>query len=362
MRSLKYIVLGLICTASLLYSGALVTGRTKYVKFEAGDRVLFQTDFKDCPVGEFPENFDGFEGALECVKFNDKIWVAPSTDSDAKLFKKVDLGEGDFSIEFDALIYQDLKGAIGPNFTVELYGKKDKRWDAKRLPYSTSFVGYYHKCAVRLERIGKLEEINRCDKKTKHIAIQVRRGQYRVFIDGKRVVSIPFTLEDAKSVGGIKLLWIRDTNAYGVLISDIKIAKYTEEEAKPTPEKLGIGVEKTKTGMKLTVPEKVLFDFNKFILKPDAKEALSVVGDVIKENPAKQIIVTGHTDNVGDEAYNLKLSLQRAQSVADFLIYCEKIAPKLFKIVGKGESEPIADNATEEGRAKNRRVEIELVK
>ncbi|HHD77397.1 MAG TPA: OmpA family protein, partial [Campylobacteraceae bacterium] len=126
--------------------------------------------------------------------------------------------------------------------------------------------------------------------------------------------------------------------------------------------KLGISVNKNKEGMKLTVPEKVLFDFNKFILKPEAKIALSVVADIIRENPARKIVVTGYTDNIGSDAYNLRLSLQRAQSVADYMIYCEKINPKRFKIVGKGKENPVASNATEEGRAKNRRVEIELVR
>jgi outer membrane protein OmpA-like peptidoglycan-associated protein len=281
---------------------------------------------------------------------------------DAILSKKVELGNGDFSIEFDALLYQSLNGAVGPKFKIELFKEKNGRWDGERIPYRIEWIGYYHKCALYLEQIGRVAEFPKCDKKTKHIAIQVRRGQFRVYVDGVRQISIPFRLKENESIGGFKLLWWEDTNAYGVLVTNIKVAKYSEQEAKPTPEKLGIGVEKTKNGLKMTVPEKVLFDFNKFVLKPEAKEALSVVGDVIKENSAKKIIVTGHTDNVGDEAYNLKLSLQRAQSVADFLMYCQKIDPKLFKIVGKGESEPIADNTTDEGRAKNRRVEIELAK
>jgi outer membrane protein OmpA-like peptidoglycan-associated protein len=339
-----------------------VTGKTKYTKFEPGDKVLFETDFRECPVGEFPEGFDGFEGALECVKYDDRIWVAPSTDGDAKLFKKADLGRGDFSIEFDALIYQDIGGAVGPELAVELYRKKHGRWDGERLPYNVSFKGYYHKCAIQMERVGRVAEFKKCDKKTRHVAIQVRRGQIRVYMDGKRQISVPFTLKENESVGGFKLLWIHDTNAYGLLVSNLKVAKYTKKEAKPTPEKLGIGVKKTKEGMKLTMPEKVLFDFNRFILKPEAKEALAVVGDIIRENPAKKLIVTGYTDNVGSDAYNLKLSLQRAQSVADYLIYCEKVDPKLFEIEGRGKADPIADNATEAGRAKNRRVEIRIVK
>ena len=190
----------------------------------------------------------------------------------------------------------------------------------------------------------------------------MRRHQLRLYLNGKRLASTAWPLKEGEKVSGFSLYFDGfEGKPYGVLVSDLNVARYSNEEAKPTPEKLGIGVKKTKEGMKLTVPEKVLFDFNRFTLKPEAKEALSVVGDIIREHPAKQIVVTGYTDNVGSDAYNLKLSLQRAQSVADYLIYCEKMKPGLFTITGKGKTNPVASNATEEGRAKNRRVEIRLI-
>ena len=354
----------LLCSLiiSSLYGSGLVTGKTRYTKFESGDKVLFETDFRTCPVGEFPEGFDKVSGAGECVKYNDHIWITPGTDNDFRVYKKVDLGRGDFSIEFDMVIYQDIGGAIGPKLTLRLLESKGDAWDKAKLPYDVKIAGYYYQCAVYLEGTGRLIESKHCDKKRRHIALQVRRGQLRVFMDGKRLVSVPFSMTPNEHVSGFELMWTEDTNAYGLLVSNIKAAKYTKKEEKPTPEALGIGVKKSKEGLKLTVPEKVLFDFNKFILKPEAKEALSVVGDVIRENPAKKIVVTGYTDNIGSDAYNLKLSLQRAQSVADYLIYCEKIDPKLFEIIGKGKADPIADNKTEAGRAKNRRVEIRILK
>jgi outer membrane protein OmpA-like peptidoglycan-associated protein len=119
-------------------------------------------------------------------------------------------------------------------------------------------------------------------------------------------------------------------------------------------------VEKTAGGTKLTIPERVLFGFNKFFLKDEAKKALHVVAGILKENPGKTVRIVGYTDNVGSDAYNLRLSLQRAQSVADYLIYVEGIEKNRVKIEGKGKSNPIADNATEAGRAKNRRVEIKI--
>ncbi|WP_353661712.1 OmpA family protein [Hydrogenimonas sp. SS33] len=340
-----------------LLAGGLVTGATKYAKFESGDKVLFQSDFHECPVGEVPEGFDKIEGAVECVKYNDHIWVAPSAQAPFSLEKKIDLGSGDFSIEFTVMRYQG-----GGDFAFELFKNDKSGWDKKKIDRSLKYAMQY--CELYLGGLGMVTRFRRCEKRALHFAIQVRRHQMRLYLNGKRLVSVPWNLRKEESVSGF-IMSRRGGYApkpYDTLITDIKVAKYTKKEAKPTPEKLGISVKKTKEGMKLTVPEKILFDFNKFILKPEAKEALSVVGDIIRENPAKKIVVTGYTDNVGSDKYNLKLSLQRAQSVADYLIYCEKVDPKLFKIEGRGKADPVASNATEEGRAKNRRVEIRLIK
>lgn len=362
MKAVVSLVSALLLICNTALAEGLVTGKTKY-SFKPGDKILIHYDFKQCPVGEMPSGFDKITGAGECVKYNDHIWIAPSTDNDYRLYKKIDLGRDDFSIEFDLLEYQDIGGAIGPKFILRLLESRGPAWDKARLPYDVSFNGYYNRWGVGLEGIGRVAELQNIHKEKIHVAVQARRGQFRVYVDGKRLVSVPFDkLTPNEHVSGFELMFVEDTNAYGALLSNIKVGKYTKKEAKPTPEKLGIKVQKTKEGMKLTVPERVLFDFNKFTLKPEAKEALGVVADIIRENQIRTILVTGYTDNIGSEDYNLKLSLQRAQSVADYLMYCEKIDVNKFKIEGKGEANLIADNNTEAGRAKNRRVEIKLLK
>lgn len=359
MRKVLYLVGMVFLVFSTAFAGGLVTGKTKY-KFKPGDKVLLQYDFRQCPVGEMPQGFDKITGAGECVKYDDHIWVAPSTDNDYRLYKKLDLGRDDFSIEFDLIIYKK-EGIDTPTFVLRLLESRGQAWDTAKAPYDVEFH-YPDVLEVVLEGIGKVARVPNLLKKKVHVAIQVRRNQFRIYINGKRKVAVPFNkLTPNEHISGFECMFVGETNAYDILLSNLKVAKYTKEEAKPTPEKLGIKVEKTKEGMRLTVPERVLFDFNKFILKPEAKEALGVVADIIRENPIKSILVTGYTDNVGSKEYNLKLSLQRAQSVTDYLMYCEKIDASKFKIEGKGESNPIASNNTEAGRAKNRRVEIKIL-
>jgi len=104
-----------------------------------------------------------------------------------------------------------------------------------------------------------------------------------------------------------------------------------------------------------------LFDFNKWILKPGAKEKLDADRDLARADMSRadKIRITGHTDNVGSEAYNMTLSLKRAEAVRDYLVGLGG-DPAKMEVRGEGMANPVADNKTPEGRAKNRRVEVEV--
>jgi len=104
---------------------------------------------------------------------------------------------------------------------------------------------------------------------------------------------------------------------------------------------------------------KVLFDFNKADLKPEARRQLAVVLQAMKEQPALQVQIVGHTDSVGSDEYNMKLSQRRAESVANYLVQ-NGVPRQNIKTDWRGKREPVASNATAAGRAQNRRVEITL--
>jgi outer membrane protein OmpA-like peptidoglycan-associated protein len=101
----------------------------------------------------------------------------------------------------------------------------------------------------------------------------------------------------------------------------------------------------------------VLFDFNKSTLKPESDAVLRQVSALIAQDPALRLEIQGHTDNVGSDAYNQPLSLARANSVVAWLTQ-HGVAPARLTARGYGKTRPIATNATDEGRAQNRRVEI----
>jgi OOP family OmpA-OmpF porin len=110
-------------------------------------------------------------------------------------------------------------------------------------------------------------------------------------------------------------------------------------------------------GTKITEIKGPQFDFNKSTIKPDGKRRLDDVVRLMRDNPNLRIVAVGHTDSVGSDAYNMKLGEKRASAVADYLL-SEGVSPSRVDVRSEGESRPVASNATAEGRAENRRVEI----
>jgi len=108
------------------------------------------------------------------------------------------------------------------------------------------------------------------------------------------------------------------------------------------------------------VLKNVFFDVNKSALKPSSQVELDKLVQLLNENPQLNIEISGHTDNVGKPADNLKLSIERAKAVVDYLI-SKNIDAKRLNAKGFGESNPIAPNTTEEGKAQNRRTEMKVV-
>lgn len=101
------------------------------------------------------------------------------------------------------------------------------------------------------------------------------------------------------------------------------------------------------------------FDFNKSTLKPEGRAKVAEAAKILRDNPTIHVEVAGHTDSIGSDAYNMKLSERRARTVADELVK-DGISASRLTVRGYGETKPVADNKTEAGRAKNRRVELDV--
>ena len=123
---------------------------------------------------------------------------------------------------------------------------------------------------------------------------------------------------------------------------------------KPAPEKPKPVAEK------ITFAADVLFDFDKSVVKPEGKSKLDDLAGKMRGINLEVVIAIGHADSIGSDAYNQKLSVRRAESVKAYLVSKGIEANRIYT-EGKGEKQPVADNKTKDGRAKNRRVEIEVI-
>ena len=128
-------------------------------------------------------------------------------------------------------------------------------------------------------------------------------------------------------------------------------AKPAPAPAKPAPKPVA---------EKVTLAADVLFDFDKSVLKPEGKAKLDDLAGKVKGINLEVVIAIGHTDSIGSDAYNQKLSVRRAESVKAYLV-SKGVEPNRIYTEGKGEKQPVASNKTAEGRQKNRRVEIEVI-
>ncbi|HEX6528836.1 MAG TPA: OmpA family protein [Burkholderiales bacterium] len=126
------------------------------------------------------------------------------------------------------------------------------------------------------------------------------------------------------------------------------------EKPKPAPEKPKPVAEK------VTFAADVLFDFDKSVIKPEGRSKLDDISAKAKGVNLEVVIAIGHADSIGSDAYNQRLSVRRSESVKAYLVSKGIEANRVYT-EGKGEKQPVADNKTRDGRAKNRRVEIEVI-
>lgn len=165
---------------------------------------------------------------------------------------------------------------------------------------------------------------------------------------------------------GVEAYWACRTSEAMKLLADARnLAKEAEgcqppppppPEPKPTPPPPPPPPKKEPVSF-----HSVYFDFDKATLKPEAKAELDRAAKILLENPELTLELQGHTDAVGTDAYNKALGERRAKAVFDYL-KSKGVAPHRLKVVSYGEAKPVAPNNTPQGRAKNRRVDLTIVK
>ncbi|HEX7124914.1 MAG TPA: OmpA family protein [Thermodesulfobacteriota bacterium] len=138
------------------------------------------------------------------------------------------------------------------------------------------------------------------------------------------------------------------------------IGNYMDRQAAELKRRLpDAAVERQGDKLYVALPSGILFDTDKATIRPEARQSIATAADVLKKYPDTYITVEGHTDSTGSADYNQRLSERRARAVYDLLVQDGVPAARLA-VKGYGETDPVADNATEEGRQANRRVQLEI--
>lgn len=156
-----------------------------------------------------------------------------------------------------------------------------------------------------------------------------------------------------------------DNTAAGIIIgaavggaAGVLIGGYMDKQAKEIEEEVeGVEVERVGEGILLTFDSGLLFGFDSYELSPTTRENLNELAGILETYEGTQLVVEGHTDSKGSKNYNMNLSKQRANAVADYLAQ-QGVQRTRFTINGWGEEHPTAENNVESGRKQNRRVEV----
>ena len=310
--------------------------------FVPGDEIIFEDNQEGEQLGEFPSQWDMDYGNAEIVQMGgDKAIMLIGYTAIMPL-----IGDGknyfpeQFTVEFDAYFVNGYKDdSASDQFEI---GFNDSRTLIVRFHCHSDNGGYLSTSwrkpnddsgSARSSDNSVYFSYN----KWHHVAISFNKRACKIYVDGVRVVNIP-NMKQPTSMW----MWSEEKHAY---FKNFRIAK----GAVPLYDRM------MSEGKFITYG--ITFDVGKSTIKPESMGEINRIVQLMTENPELKFSVEGHTDNTGNPNSNQTLSEQRSQAIVDKLVEMGISADRLTA-VGKGQNSPIADNTTEEGRAKNRRVEF----
>jgi OmpA-OmpF porin, OOP family len=319
--------------------------------FVPGEKILFTDDFADDPNGEFPTHWQLCYGQGVVTSFDNKkaFALAEGEHGDnavvmqPRMKKKSGYMPAAFTVELDFYVPRaagaddDIRSHwVGLNF----YGDDEPFNSYDDLDLTPEQLGFYS--TLLSEGSKQLPENTSGDhfvNRWHHLAIAYRNKQMKVYLDQDRLYVIPEVKDSSINKFGLRV-------SGKCVVTNIKVAE---------------GGAMNMLGKKFTdakiVTHGINFDVDKASIKPESMGTLNMIVQVLKDNPSLKFEIDGHTDNSGSAPHNLTLSLQRADAVKTQLVTMGVDASRLTT-KGFGDTKPVSDNTTLEGKASNRRVEF----
>lgn len=335
-----------------------------YSKFDfvAGEKIIFYEDFGTDAIGDFPARWDSnVSGEVVIVNSAPGKWFKLRDDGGFFPDGIPDLPDN-FTIEFDVLLMHhgamnpcgvkfDIGGGeIGSPLSDVFLGNVGILLDIgqQRLGASNYAQQGYGNISSTVDNATILDHQG----KPAHISIWRQNQRLRLYLNETKIFDLPraFPANTALNLVRFSTANMDVDPEEDCLLSNIRIAVGTPDMRN-----------KLITEGRL-VTQGILFDVNSHRIKPESTGTLKTIADVLKENPSVKVKIIGHTDSEGNDETNLILSGKRSESVKKTLIEEYGIDAARMETDGKGESEPLADNNTSEGKATNRRVEFVSIK
>ena len=311
--------------------------------FVPGDTVIFEDGpGADEENGEFPSRWDLYKGGAEIAEVDGKPVITFTTEAGNMYSKGIvpylkdaeqDYLPDVFTIEFDAFF---LPKVYNNRYYITFYDRKNQKY------FKNAQTDIFVNSIEFVDSEGKLKDKNRGNWDTeggwRHISIAFTKGKFKMYLEDQRLVNIPHFKGNPT---GVTL----SAGFEGNYIKNFRIAKG------------GVKYYKRVLSEGKIIVNGIKFDINKATLKPESMGPINRIYKLMKKQPKLKFSVEGHTDSDGDAKTNMKLSKARAKTVMNKLI-AMGISKSRLKYTGFGESKPIDNNATPEGKANNRRVEF----
>lgn len=312
--------------------------------FIPGQRTLYFTDFTDETVGNFPRRLQFKNGSMEVVELDGRRALKATTAS-GFVIPLTEALPAKFTVEID-VINRNSQGVAAP--TIKVYGGTAAKTDVDT---GNTRISYGH---LGWDVVGGGTESQASFTSEEREAfvgqpISVRvlgDGAYlKLYADGRRLANVP-NANFLRGKGLYVALEARDDGANAVYVTRIRVA----ESQKTVYDALASAGRWATQG--------ILFETGKSTVRPESAPTLKEIAAALKDHADLKVRIEGHTDNVGAAADNLRLSQARAAAVKDALIKDYGIDGSRLETAGLGDTKPVADNGTPEGRSSNRRVEV----
>lgn len=323
--------------------------------FVPGDKLLFFDDFSQDFIGDFPSKWNT-NGTGEVVKIGDLgKWFQLKSGYGLMYIPIADALPEEYTIEFD-LLTQGLNGQTSSTAYLQTYISDNNTFtDNGNYLFVGLPLGQFGAFNIRAANRDKNNPINsaltadiRKDILNKpHVSIAVNKKRFRLWINQKKYVDIPQFVYAPDKLKYLKfnVKGLRDGQDK-IYISNLKIAQG------------GLDLRRKLMAEGRISTNGILFDSGSDKILPQSYGIIRQISQVLMQDENIKLNIIGHTDSDGSDTANFKLSKARAEAVKQALIEVYKISGDRLQTDGKGESEPVGDNATTNGKAQNRRVEF----